>query len=310
MKKFFTFVCGLLLAVAANAKTDIKLADNNDSWSNELNVQTGECAFQGWAQLGWNFEDAPLALDGNAYFVVKLKTPSVGKLELGVGGSTGDDGSSVEHRVQFEPGETLLAVQFDKDMKNVTNLAVKNYQENAAKVEFDELFLASEAEYRALVGNELTIWSGKEDMGDYNNTVSIPASKFAAAKAGDKLKISFVEDQKQTYWQIKMVGGTGDKNWTPVFGADGTDMPENADSYTFDIDEEGLQLVNDRGEMCIQGKYLTLTKVEIISQTTGIQSLKSCSGKKADGKRYDMNGREVGKSYKGLVIVNGKKVIL
>lgn len=309
MKKLFTLICGLLLTVAANAKTDINLSENNDSWNCELNAQTGECSFQGWAQLGWKFEDAPLPLGDNAYFVVRLKTPSVGRLELGVGGRFGETGS-VENRLQFESGETLLAVQFDENMENVTSVSLKNYQEDAAKVDIAEAFLASEAEYRALVGNDVTIWSGNEYMGDYNNTVSIPASKFASAKAGDKLRISFVEDQDQTYWQIKMVGGTGDKNWTPVFGADGTGMPENADSYTFNIDEEGLQLVNDRGEMCIQGKYLTLTKVEIVSQATGIQNVKSASVKKADGKRYDMNGREVGKSYKGLVIVNGKKVIL
>ena len=43
------------------------------------------------------------------------------------------------------------------------------------------------------------------------------------------------------------------------------------------------------------------------SATTGISSVKNDVQKKNDGKMYNLNGQVVSESYKGVVIVNGKK---
>ena len=43
------------------------------------------------------------------------------------------------------------------------------------------------------------------------------------------------------------------------------------------------------------------------SAATGISSVKNDVQKKNDGKMYNLNGQVVSESYKGVVIVNGKK---
>lgn len=201
MRKLFTFMCGLVLAVAANAKTDLKLSDNNNSWNCTLNEKTGECTYDGFGNLGWDFEDNPLAIGDIAYFVVKLKKPSECTLQLGAEGKAENEETMIYSEFhKFEPGLTLLALpiySFETKIENVLQLWIKNYQEESAKIEIEEVCLVSEAEYEAL-----------------------------------------------------------------------------------------------------------------LKQTTGIHSVKDASAKISNGKYYDLNGREVSKSYKGLAIVNGKKVIL
>lgn len=44
------------------------------------------------------------------------------------------------------------------------------------------------------------------------------------------------------------------------------------------------------------------------AKTTGIDHV-TAAGKVGDGKIYDLNGRQVSKNYKGVVVTNGRKIL-
>ena len=63
----------------------------------------------------------------------------------------------------------------------------------------------------------------------------------------------------------------------------------------FDENKTGIEMANP-------------TTGYFTSKTTGIDHVKTADGA-SDGKAYDLSGRRVNESYKGIVIKNGKKYI-
>ena len=64
---------------------------------------------------------------------------------------------------------------------------------------------------------------------------------------------------------------------------------------SFDASKTGIEMANP-------------TTGYFTSKTTGIDHVKTAD-RAGDGKAYDLSGRRVNESYKGIVIKNGKKYI-
>ncbi len=72
-------------------------------------------------------------------------------------------------------------------------------------------------------------------------------------------------------------------------------------------DEVTVQSVSENGALSAVSNSVTIT------QSTGIVDMETMGGdelRPADGKYYNLNGQRVGRNYKGIIIVNGRKVVV
>jgi len=102
----------------------------------------------------------------------------------------------------------------------------------------------------------------------------------------------------------------------------GGKVTKNDDNYVFawstsDVSTAGFYFVNDAeptlgaGKAYLHAEGVTPAKLGIIiddSETDGIKSVQG-SGFTVNGEAYNLAGQKVGKDYKGIVIVNGKKIV-
>ena len=67
-----------------------------------------------------------------------------------------------------------------------------------------------------------------------------------------------------------------------------------------------LLTIAEDGTLSLSNEIVTISQN---SGPTGIQTLKTNAGKPANNNKYNLNGQQVGDDYKGIVIVNGRKVL-
>ena len=105
------------------------------------------------------------------------------------------------------------------------------------------------------------------------------------------------EDCSFTGWSYKKDDGTGKWNQDQKY----TDEPQDVTSLV-------LQACDDD-----QAKYPAVIKIKSIKRVTttptGISKVENLEVAK-DGKSFNLAGQQVGKNYKGVVIKNGKKMVI
>jgi hypothetical protein len=72
--------------------------------------------------------------------------------------------------------------------------------------------------------------------------------------------------------------------------------------------EAGKVSVNQVALQLAAGATITVTKVYLLTEAAGIQNVNFVQNKNAV--RYNLSGQKVDDSYKGVVIVNGKKMFV
>jgi len=104
------------------------------------------------------------------------------------------------------------------------------------------------------------IWTGSEELGNWTGTITIDASKFATAKAGDKVKFVFTDAASGAQIQINEADP-----WTTVIEYDNIVDGE----YELILTDETVALFK-AGGMAIKGHDATLTEVDLlVSGTAG-----------------------------------------
>jgi hypothetical protein len=72
--------------------------------------------------------------------------------------------------------------------------------------------------------------------------------------------------------------------------------------------EAGKVSVNQVALQLAAGATITVTKAYLLTEAAGIQNVNFVQNKNAV--RYNLSGQKVDDSYKGVVIVNGKKMFV
>lgn len=110
-------------------------------------------------------------------------------------------------------------------------------------------------------------------------------------KAGDKVTITYNQGALENY--------TRDGSATITGLADAAAIVSGTE-YTI--------AANGRFDMKTGTEKVNIQKI-VIGSTTGIQNVAAAT-KAQDGKMYNLAGQEVGKGFKGIAIMNGRKVII
>lgn len=118
--------------------------------------------------------------------------------------------------------------------------------------------------------NATEIWTGSCTIGAWSgSSVGVEKKSFSSANAGDVIKVTFSayaeKDEKNedvTYWQYSL--GQKDNGWTGLTGFSGGDLTKGQESASYILTETNVTELKNYG-LAVNGRYITVTKVELIS---------------------------------------------
>lgn len=155
--------------------------------------------------------------------------------------------------------------------------------------------------------------------GSGDNTVNLTDGANDSAvesETGDGLPGAFVmtatsffdEEENSNYEPVDL------PDWITGVNVEALSSNYNVYLVSFKVDELPAGTTGRAAKVCLQGKGVTSEPIIVLqgdaTVTDGINGVEiSNNNVKISGETYNVNGQKVGKSYKGLVINNGKKFI-
>lgn len=330
MKKFFTLIAVAMMAISANAKEEIAVS-GFAPWDN--------CTIDGSTIImgsGWKGGAIAIGRDMTQYDYVWIKySGATGTPNFGI---TYDEWQRnadwgpvfVSSAVAMPDGSGMVGIKIDKETVMVYGNAEKDgvgigdvYGQHVqqltiqggsgeAQVTVDAIYFGTTAEFvadggdvpvRPEPGGSLTMWEGELVYDGWGVSSTVDAKFFDVAEVGDII-----------YCTVTNVGD----DFNPIFKnintwADLTDIQETLvkDETHFEgtiATADVLSFLKANG-LRFQGLGFTLTKVELVvpADPDGINLVKTNSKQSI---RYNLAGQQVDASYKGVVIQNGKKMIV
>ena len=314
MKKFFTLVCGLAMALCANAATAI--GTSFSPWDEKCVVDGNTLTFTaGWGGAGMWIGSGDNDFSDYDYLWVTFSE------------STCDFDLVVEHtpeknaiKGEFNPGTLVAGVALNEALSD----HVMQYylqSKSAGKLVVTGAYVGTEEEYKAiLAGNkpqksDLTLsdlgsgwkgstydaasktvtigedWSGKGwwlDKADYSDF--------------DKVVVNFASPTATNGKLVVEYNGASNGEAEFVEGATSVEVALNAAAKNsvkqiYIQGPAGAQFVLASAYVCVKDYVATG-----ISQAVAVPAAKA-------SKVFNLAGQQVGKSYKGIVIKNGKKYV-
>lgn len=316
MKKFFTLVCGLAMALCANAATAI--GTSFSPWDEKCVVDGNILTFTaGWAGAGMWIGSGDNDFSDNDYLWVTFSE------------STCDFKLVVEHTPEknpvageFNSGTLVAGVALNEALSD----HVMQYylqSKSAGKLVVTGAYVGTEEEYKAvLAGNkpqksDLTL----SDLGSgWGNSTYDAASKtvtivddwsgkgwwFEKADYSDfdKVVVNFATPTATNGKLVVEYNRDGADAGTAEFAEGATSVEvaldaaaKNSVKQIYIQGPAGAQFVLASAYVCVKDYVATG-----ISQAVAVPAAKS-------SKVFNLAGQQVGKSYKGIVIKNGKKYV-
>ena len=328
MKKIFTLIAVALMAVSANAKEEIPVSDFTP-WDN--------CSIEGSTITmgsGWKGGAIHIYRDMTEFDYVWIKfsgatgTPNFG-ITYEEWTANADWGPVFASTTVAMDGTGVVGIKLDKETvmvhgnaetdgvgigdvyaQHVQQLTIQGGS-GEASVTVEAIYFGTTAEFvadggdvpvRPEVGGSLTMWEGELVYDGWGVSSTVDVKYFEVAEVGDIIYCS-VKDVTSDYNPLFKY-----QNWQ--------DFTELMVEGEFDKDETHFQATINEGALTylkanglrFQGVGFTLTKVElkVPDAQTSIQDIKAENAAKV---MYNLAGQRVDASYKGIVIVNGKKAI-
>lgn len=314
MKKFFTLVCGLAMALCANAATAI--GTSFSPWDEKCVVDGNTLTFTaGYAGAGMWIGSGDNDFSDYDYLWVTFSE------------STCDFNLVVEHTPEKKPitgkfnsGTLVAGVALNEALSD----HVMQYylqSQSAGKLVVTGAYVGTEEEYKAiLAGNkpqksDLTL----SDLGSgWNGSTYDAASKTVTIgedwsgkgwwldKADysdfDKVVVNFATPTATNGKLVVEYNGAADGPAEFAEGATSVELPldaaaKNSVKQIYIQGPAGAQFVLASAYVCVKDYVATG-----ISQTIAAPAAKA-------SKVFNLAGQQVGKSYKGIVIKNGKKYV-
>lgn len=313
MKKLFTLIATVLMAVGVNAQTVIWEGEVTTDWSG-----AGVWGTDGGAELKavnakvgdfLKFKIEPLAdswqlwlTEGHWTKVAEGSDENVVFAKFNSWGNSLD----AEGYATYEITEDMLS--YATTAQGWGNIFI--IQGNDAKL--------TQVVFTAAVPTTTTaIWEGNTAFGNWENGFSIGKDKFATAKAGDIMELVYSADTSTgaNYHQFKTQYSDVDEvltsNASELNEWNCATVPANGTSYKITLNETDVAKLKELG-LYVGGYYCIVTQVNLIQEvgeapSTGITAVKTVQ---QNAVRYNLAGQKVDQDYKGVVIENGKKIVV
>ena len=307
MKKLFTLMAAVLMAASVNAQTETPLVLGggwNAGFAGEADVYDFTISKQwGAAEFACNVNSAdypkyilefeePLPANCQVNYTWKASADAEGDATPAYGRAVGD-GATKKYELAFDAEHPYLvggSVQHT-DAEDV-NLKVK------------KLTLVGADGSEKKVDATFTGWAGTDNTVSYKGVVSFNsqwqqlAINGLAGKSDVTVKVKLAEPTPNVQMCVDYEEGS---EWPSFNGSDETTFTTKEGGV---IKTVGIQYTDPEktpAKVSVLGAWL-------ITTSTGISNIESV--KLQDGKAFNLAGQQVGKGYKGIVIKNGKKMVI
>lgn len=336
MKKIFTLIAMALMAVSANAKVDVDLSSIAPGGVIEF---TG-----GWQWKGIILSSGELITDTEKktaddsgvtyfdasaydYFCVKYTTTCDVNviIQLNCLGTVGQWGAEFNQVNQIaSPAASFVGVALGDHKNTVNQIAFQN-QNASGTMTITEAYWATAEEYEAAKAEDDAKEKTLEMSGEAVVELAAGGYGWTQGAAGAGWLAKDVTLFNTMVFEVASCTGKckavlqGPDDW----GAD-VEFAASEEAATYAADLSTLATLNQyafqnlnkpdesENEADIQATTIKFTKIYLtskkIDEFTGVQTLKS-NTKKSEV-RYNLAGQKVDASYKGVVIMNGKKMVV
>jgi hypothetical protein len=330
MKKIFTLIAAALVAVSANAKEEIPISSFSP-WGATVTLDGSTITMDGSYQGGAIY----IGRDMTEFDYVWIKfSNATGNPNFGI---TYDEwlkneswGSVFASTTSTLTGSGLVGIKLDKETvmthgnaetdgvgigdkyaQHVQQITIQSGS-SSASVTVEGIWFGTVEEFvadggdvplRPEPGGSLTMWEGNHEYPDgWSATDVIDAKFFDVAKVGDIIYCT-ISDDASANLIFKHVSSWADFAELESGKEKGTGYVKTtipSDEVISELKKNGLR---------IQGIFFTLLKVELqVPSSTEISSVKN-EVDSSNAPIYNLAGQRVDKSFKGVVIQNGKKFI-
>ena len=194
------------------------------------------------------------------------------------------------------------------DGVTVTKMELKKYDPNGQPEPVDTTTIDLTGMYEKTVwtGTKAISWNAEEYAGDKFDTYSQQQDMLAGLAAGHIIAVAVTPDADAQYCLQYKAGN--DWVWTDLSVQLVTLNDQLYLVYRVP-DDDMAQLIADRG-LVISGIRYTATKISLYADSEWGSALQDVDDAILNGQRYNLLGQPVGENYRGIVILNGRKVLL
>lgn len=336
MKKIFTLIAMALMAVSANAKVDVDLSsiapggviEFTGAWNwKGVTLSTGELVTDDAAKTA---DDSGVTyFDASAYdyFCVKYTTTCDVNVivQLNCLGTVGQWGAEFNQvNMIASPAASFVGIALGENKNKVNQVAFQN-QGATGTMTIVEAYWATTEEYEAAQAEEDAKEKTLEMSGEAVVDLAAGGYGWTQGVAGAGWLAKDVSLFNTMVFEVASCTGKckavlqGPDDW----GAD-VEFAASEEAATYAADLSTLATLNQyafqnlnkpdesESEADIQATTIKFTKIYLtskkIDEFTGVQTLKA-NTQKSDV-RYNLAGQKVDASYKGVVIMNGKKMVV
>ena len=306
MKKLFTLIVAAFMAVSVNAQTETPLvlgggwnagfAGDADVYDFTISKQWGAAEFAcnvnsaDYPKYILEFED-PLPANFQVNYTWKTSADAEGEATPAYGRAVGDGTTK-----KFE-------LFFDQEHPYIVGVGVQHTDDKEANLKVKKLTLVGADATEKKIDATFTGWAGTDNTVSYKGVVSFYdqwqqlAINGLAGKSDVTVKVKLAEPTPNVQMCVDYEEGS---EWPQFNGSDETTFTTKEGGV---IKTMGIQYTDEKNpaKVSVLGAWL-------ISTTTGISNIENV--KLQDGKAFNLAGQQVAKGYKGIVIKDGKKMVI
>ena len=309
MKKFFTLIAAALVAASANAQNETPLALGG-GWNNGFAGEADVYDFS--IEKQWGAAEFACNVNSSDYpkFVLEFEEPLPANCQVNYSWKASAD---AEGDASFAYGRAVgdgvtkkFELSFDPEHPYIVGVSVQHTDDVAVDLKVKKLTLVGANGDEKKVDASFTNWAGKDNTVSYKGTV-------AFNKQWQQLQINGVEGKSDITVKVQLAEPTPNVQMCVDYDEDaGSEWPSfNGEKEVTFTTKEGAKVKT----MGVQYTDADATPVSVyvtgawlITTATGISNIENI--KLDNGLTYNLAGQQVGKGYKGIVIKNGKKVIV
>ena len=308
MKKLFTLMAAVLMAASVNAQTETPLvlgggwnagfAGDADVYDFTISKQWGAAEFAcnvnsaDYPKYILEFEE-PLPANFQVNYTWKTSADAEGEATAAFGRAKGDGTTK-----KFE-------LSFDQEHPYIVGVSVQHTDAEEVNLKVKKMILVAADGTEKKIDATFTGWAGTDNTVSYKGVVSFDgqwqqlAINGLAGKSNVTVKVKLAEPTPNVQMCVDYEKGV-DSEWPSFNGSDETTFTTKEDAV---IKTMGIQYTDEENpaKVSVLGAWL-------ISTTTGISNIENV--KLQDGKAFNLAGQQVAKGYKGIVIKDGKKMVL
>lgn len=308
MKKLFTLIVAAFVAVSVNAQTETPLvlgggwnagfAYDADVYDFTISKQWGAAEFAcnvnsaDYPKYILEFEE-PLPANCQVNYTWKASADAEGDPTPAYGRAVGDGATK-----KFE-------LSFDQEHPYIVGVSVQHTDAEEANLKVKKMTLVAADGTEKKINASFTGWAGTDNTVAYKGVVSFNklyqqlAIKGLEGKSNVTVKVKLAEPATNVHMCVDYEEGS---EWPSFNGSDEITFTTKDGGVIKNVGIQYTDAENKPAQVSVLGAWL-------IDTTTGISKVENLKVAQ-DGKCFNLAGQQVGKNYKGVVIKNGKKVIV